>query len=155
MSRYLMSAGRVIGLATLSAALALTACKEVIDEHGAEVDFLRITLAGQAPVIVNATGAVSGTLSLTQHIATTLTIEFLDATQQDALGDAADEFQANVAPGAGITFTRSGPFTGTLTASATGDITVSVAMFHIEDGEEEFGPFPVTITVSPPPTQRD
>ncbi|MBX3173227.1 MAG: hypothetical protein KF709_02380 [Gemmatimonadaceae bacterium] len=140
-------------LAMTALAVFASACKETVDDHP-EVDAMRITLTGQAPVLVNSSGVASASLALTQGVTTGLTVEFLDATLQDALVGHADEFQVNVTPDAGITFARTGPFAGTLTATATGDIVVNVAMFHIEDGEEEFGPFPVTITVNPPPTLR-
>lgn len=155
MPRLMHPSRRLPILSGLLTVFALGACKEADDHHGEEVDFMRITLTGQAPVLVNSTGAVSGTLTLTQHVATGVTVEFLDATQQDALGEHADEFQANVSPAAGITFNRTGPFTGTLTGTATGAIPVSFAMFHLEDAEEEFGPFNVTITVNAPPASRD
>lgn len=142
---------RFAALAVAAVALSAAACKEDAGHHGAEVDFMRITIAGQPAVTVNSTGTASGTLSITQGMATTFTVEFLDATMQDALGDEADEFQANVSPGAGITFARTGAFTGTLTGAAPGTVAVSFAMFHLADSEEEFGPFSVDVTVTSPP----
>lgn len=143
---------RLSAVLVLSLAATLSGCKEDLTLDHAEVDFMRITVAGQAPVLVNATGTASATLTLTQGVATSVNVEFLDATQQDALGAEADLYQANITPAAGIAFARSNAFGGTLTASATGSISVDFAMFHLEDGEEEFGPFPVTFVVSSPPT---
>lgn len=138
--------------ALVVAALSLSAaCKDDAAGHP-EVDFMRITIAGQPAVTVNSTGTPSGTLSIAQGVATLFTVEFLDANQQEALGDEASEFQVNVAPGAGITFARTGAFTGTFTGAAPGTVGVSFAMFHLEDGEEEFGPFSVNVVVTGPPT---
>lgn len=144
------STRRFAALVVAALSISAAACKEDSDHH-AEVDFMRITIAGQPAVLVNATGTPSGTLTITQGISTAFTVDFLDATLQDALGDEVDEFQANVAPDAGITFARTGAFTGTLTGAATGTVAVSFAMFHLADGEEEFGPFDVNVVVAPPP----
>jgi hypothetical protein len=141
---------RFAALVVAALSLSAAACKDDADHH-AEVDFMRITIAGQPAVTVNSTGTPSGTLTITQGMAATFTVEFLDATMQDALGDDADEFQVNVAPEAGITFARTGAFTGTLTGAAPGTVAVSFAMFHLEDGEEEFGPFDVDVVVASPP----
>jgi hypothetical protein len=139
--------------ALVVAAVSLTtaACSETDDHSHAEVDFMRISIAGQTPVVVNSVGVASGSLSISQGVATTVTVEFLDANQQEALGDEADEYQVNVTPGAGVTFARTGPFTGTLTGAAAGTVSVSFAMFHLVDQEEEFGPFSLNVTVTPPP----
>lgn len=144
---------RFAALAIAVLSLSAAACKDDTDHH-AEVDFMRITMAGQPAVTVNSTGTPSGTLSIAQGVATAFTVEFLDATMQDALGDEADEFQVNVAPDVGITFARTGAFTGTLTGAAPGTVSVSFAMFHLADGEEEFGPFDVDVVVTAPTVVR-
>lgn len=151
MAKLSRSARRIAALVVASFALSAAACKDKDDPGHAEVDFMRITIAGQTPVVVNSVGVATGSLTISQGVATALTVEFLDANMQDALGDEADEFQVNVNPGAGITFTRTGPFTGTLTGSAAGTVAVSFAMFHLVDQEEEFGPFNVNVVVTAPP----
>lgn len=151
MTQRFRSSRRVVGLALAAVALSASACKDT-EEHGhAEIDFMRVSIAGQTPVLVNSTGVASGSLTIPQGVATTVTVEFLDANQVDALGETADEFQANVSPGVGITFARTGSFSGTLTGSATGTVAVSFAMFHLTDMEEEFGPFSVNVVVTTPP----
>lgn len=145
------SSRRLAAIAVAALALTTAACSDNDDDHHAEVDFMRVTIAGQTPVVVNSVGVATGSLTISQGVASTVTVEFLDANQQDALGDEADEFQVNVNPGAGITFARTGPFTGTLTGAAAGTVAVSFAMFHLTDQEEEFGPFSVNVVVTPPP----
>ena len=61
-------------------------------------------------MVVTSVGAVNGTISISQGVATNVTVEFLDATMQDALGDEADEFQVTIVGTGGIKFTRPGPF---------------------------------------------
>lgn len=151
MIKQFRTSRRLAALAVAAFALSAAACKDDDAHSHAEVDFMRITIAGQAPVLVNSTGTASGSLTIVQGVATTATVEFLDANQQDALGDEADEYQANVAPGAGVSFARTGPFTGTLTGTAAGTVAVSFAMFHLTDQEEEFGPFSVNVVVTAPP----
>lgn len=152
MKLNIRSPRRFAALTVAALSLSAAACKDSDDHHHAEVDFMRITIAGQPAVTVNSTGTPSGTLTITSGVATAFTVEFLDATMQDALGDEADEFQVNVVPGAGITFARTGAFAGTLTGGAVGTVAVSFAMFHLTDAEEEFGPFSVNVTVAGPPT---
>lgn len=146
MPQLLSRRSRAMLVATIG--LLATACKLPEPGHP-EVEVMRLTLAGQAPVLVNSVGAVSGTLTLTQNVSTLLTVEFLDANQQDALVDFADEYRVNVATSPGLSWVTTGAYTGTITASVTGPVQLTLAMFHLTDAEEEFGPFPVTITVNP------
>lgn len=139
--------------ALAAAALAITACSSSEEAHEVEVDFMRITV-GTSTATVNSTGAVTGTLSIPQGAATAVSVEFLDAAMADALAEHADDFQVTVTPAAGITFARTGPFAGTLTGSAAGTVAVSFALLHIEENHEDFGPFPVNITVTAPATLR-
>jgi hypothetical protein len=134
------------------AALAVGACSEDEHDHEAEVDFMRVTVGAQQ-VMVNSTGAVTGgPISVTSGAATAVTVAFLDADMADALAEHADDYQANIAVPAGMTFTRTGPFTGTLTGSVAGTSNVSFTLFHIEENHEDFGPFNVPVTVTVPPT---
>lgn len=142
---------RVAALAAV--ALSLAACTSSEDPHEVEVNMMRITL-GATSYTVNSSGAYLGPVTLTQGVATDVSVEFLDAAMQDALAEHADEFQVTIEPGSGITFARTGPFSGTLTGTAAGDVVVSFALLHIEENHEDFGPFPVTITVTAPPTAR-
>jgi len=130
---------------------AFAACSEDDHDHEVEVDFMRIT-AGAQTLMVNSTGAVTGgPLALQTGVARSITVEFLASDMTtDALDDHADDFQVNVTAPAGVTFTRTGPFAGTLTASAAGSYNVSFALFHIEENHEDFGPFPVAVSVTAP-----
>lgn len=152
MHQFAKSARRVAALALAALALSVTACKVEPEDLHPEVDFMRITIAGQDPVLVNSTGTVTGgPLSIQSGVATTVMVAFLDANLQDALGGFTNEFQAIVEPEAGITFARTGAFQGTLTGAGAGTVAVAFSMFHIDDGEEEFGPFNVNIAVTAPP----
>jgi hypothetical protein len=136
-----------------SLALGATACSEDDLGHELHVDLMRITVGAQQ-LTVNSAGAVTGTVNIVQGVATNVTVEFLDDAMADALAEHADDFQVQVEPDAGITFTRSGPFAGTITGTDIGAISVSFALFHIEENHEDFGPFPVNITVTGPPAAR-
>lgn len=128
---------------------AVAACSDDTDDHEVEVDFMRIT-AGAQQLMVNSTGAVTGgPLALQAGVGRAITVDFLKADMTtDALGDEAGEFQVAVTVPAGVTFTRTGPFAGTLTASAAGSYDVSFALLHVEENHEDFGPFPVAVSVS-------
>ena len=145
MIRQFRSARRFAVLA--ASLLALGACT-TDDAHEVAVDFMRITVGAQQ-VTVNSTGAVTGgPISIAAGAATNVSVEFLDASLGDALAEHADEFQASVTPSAGITFTRTGPFAGTLTGSGAGAVNVQFALLHVAENHEDFGPFPVSITVT-------
>lgn len=143
------AARRVATLSLAALSLGLAGCSNTEDAEEVEVDFMRITLGSQE-ALVNSTGAVSGALSVSNGVATPVTVEFLNAAMADALAARADDFQVQVTPGSGLTFTRTGPFSGTITGSLTGARSASFALLHIEENHEDFGPFPVTITVTAP-----
>ena len=154
MKKTFRSARRFAALAVATLALGLSACSDDDHGHEVEVDFMRITVGAQE-VTVNSTGAVTGgTLSLSQNVATDVSVEFLDAAMADALEEHADDFQVTITPGAGITFARTGPFAGTLTGTSVGVVSVSFSLLHIEEAHEDFGPFPVNITVNAPPVAK-
>lgn len=133
------------------AALATTACLEDELGHEAEVEFMRITVGAQQ-VTVNATGAVTGgPISIVSGAATDVSVEFLTAEMTDALAEHADDYQLNVGAPAGMTFTRTGPFAGSITGTVTGTSNVQFSLFHIEESHTDFGAFGVPVTVTAPP----
>jgi hypothetical protein len=149
MMRQFRSARRVAMLA--ASVLAIAACTD--DEHGheAEVDFMRITVGAQE-VMVNSTGAVTGgPISIVSGAVTAVSVEFLDADMDDALGAHADDYQVNITTPANVTFARTGPFAGTLTGGTVGTNNLAISLFHIEENHEDFGPFNVSVTVTAPP----
>lgn len=142
---------RLAALAVAALALTASACKDSTgnDDHDEpDVETMRLTIAGQAPLTVSANGTVTGTLSIPMGVATTITAEFLDH-DGDVITDLdADEFELSVNAGAGITFARTGAFTGTLTGGVEGTVNVLFGLFHIDEGHNDFGPFAVPITVA-------
>jgi len=131
--------------------LALAACKDSTGpdhEHGEEVHAMRIALANGTSVTVSETGTVTGTLTLSAGAATTVTVTFLDDAGAVVTDLPATEYQASVSPNAGITFTRTGSFTGTLRGDAAGNVTVRFGLFHIDEQHDDFGPFPVPVTIT-------
>lgn len=145
-------------LAALAAAAVLSfgasACQTTDAHDEPEIETIRITVQGQPSFTISSTGVQSAVPVLTQNVAATIEFEFLDATGTGGLGDHADEFQASVTPaaGSGLTFARTGPFSGTLTGATVGTgRNVSVSLLHIEENHEDFGPFTVTFTVNAPP----
>lgn len=154
MMQIFRSSRRAATLVLAAFALSASACSHDDDHDEPEVESMRITVAGQSPITVSSTGVQSGTLNLVQGSATTITVEFLDATNADAIAEHADEFQVQVTPatGSGLTFARTGPFAGTLTGSLTGTRVVALALLHIEENHEDFGPFNVNVNVTVPPS---
>lgn len=109
---------------------------------------MRITLANGTSVTVSETGTVTGTLTLSAGAATTVTVTFLDDAGAVVTDLPATEYQASVSPNAGITFARTGAFTGTLQGTTAGTVTVRFGLFHIDEQHDDFGPFPVPVTIT-------
>lgn len=141
---------------TVLAAALLTlgtgACKDsTAPEEEPEVVTMRITPAGGTAITVGSTGTVTGSLTVPAGGTRSFTVEFLNAAgQPDPIVDGST-FQVSVTPSAGITFARTGPFAGTLTGGAAGTVAVQFGLLHIEENHNDFGPFTVNVTVTPPP----
>ncbi|MBM3899712.1 MAG: hypothetical protein FJ362_06105 [Gemmatimonadetes bacterium] len=132
--------------------LGLGACKDSTgpDDHGhaEEVHAMRITLANGTSVTVGETGTVTGTLTIPRGVATAFTVTFLDDDGVVVDDLKATEFQASVSPNAGITFVRTGAFTGTLQGATAGTVIVRFGLFHVPHSHHDFGPFPVPVTIA-------
>jgi hypothetical protein len=152
MMQIIRSSRRAATLVLAAFALSASACSDDEDHAEPEVESMRITVAGQSPITVSSTGVQSGTLNLVQGAATTITVEFLDAANANAITEHADEFQVQVTPaaGSGLTFARTGAFAGTLTGTTAGTRAVALALLHIEENHEDFGPFNVNFNVTAP-----
>ncbi len=138
----------LVALAALT--LGLGACKDStgLDEHGEEVHAMKVTLANGSSVTVSETGAVTGTLTMSAGTATPLTVTFLDDAGAVVTDLPAAEYQASVSPNAGITFARTGAFTGMLQGATAGTVTVRFGLFHVPESHDDFGPFPVPVTIA-------
>jgi len=140
---------QLVAVATL--ALGLGACKDstgLDDAHGEEVHAMKVTLANGTSVTVSETGTVTGTLTIPAGVATTFTVTFLDDAGAVVDDLPASEYQASVAPNAGITFARTGAFAGTLQGATAGTVTVRFGLFHVPESHDDFGPFPVPVTIA-------
>ena len=127
------------------------ACKDStgLDDHEPEVESIRLTFSNGAVVTITSTGAVTGTASITAGGARGVTAEFLNAAGQPDDHVTGEEFQLAVTPGTGVTFARTAPFAGTLTAGGTtGTVPVQFGLLHIEENHVDFGPFTVNVSVT-------
>ena len=150
MMRHVRSARRAAVVA--ATAIAFGAC--TADEHGheAEVEFMQVTV-GATTVTVNATGAITGgPITMTAESEEAVSVVFLDVDMAEALGEHADDYQVNITTPAELTFTRNGPFGGTLlsTSATPGTYNIQVSLFHIPESHADFGAFGVPVTVVAP-----
>ena len=81
-------------------------------------------------------------------IAAATTATFLDKNGNPVAG-LEEESQLTVTPvnTTLLTFTRTGVFAGTLTRLAAGTTALEVALFHIQEQHENFGPHNISVTV--------
>lgn len=124
---------------------ALAACASPTEQEHAEADEIRLTVGSQTVVITP--GGAQGTITLSGASAAVSAAFFDHDGEPVALHD--DEYELRVTPAdAGVvTFSRSAAFAGTLNRVSSGTTTLDVALFHLEEAHEDFGPHPVTVTV--------
>lgn len=151
--QFARSSRRATTLALAVLTLTSAACSSSDDGFEPEVQTMRVSVVGQAPITISSAGVQSGTLNIAQGSATTITVTFLDAANANAMVGNEDTFQAAVTPavGSGLTFARTGAYTGTLTGTLTGTRTIGLALLHIAENHEDFGPFNVNFNVTAPP----
>lgn len=145
----------------LAAAAALTfaaACNDATgpdeDDHGHadEVASLRLTVTPSGGTVATYTvtnlGVAPSPLRLPVGSAT-VTVDFLDdagAVISDEIHDDEYEIQFLSLP-TGVTFTRSGAFAGTFTATTAGTGTMQTQLFHLDEGHEDVGPWPIAVQI--------
>lgn len=147
--------------AALVAVLALsvlgTACKESTadDEPEPEVATMRIQV-GASTVNVAANGTVTGGPLLIPRGTSTATVSYLRAngSADPVVTPAVFRTQVTIPGSVGaLTFANSAAnaLNGTFTAAATGTIggQITVGLLHVEENHTDFGPFPVTVQVTP------
>jgi len=139
---------RLAGAALFALGLTLAACNSTEPEEEPEVATMRLTIGAQT-VNVNESGVVTGgPIAISAN--TAISVQWLkDDGSVETLVTSAD-FQVNVTSNnaAVVTFSRSSAFAGTLVKVAAGSSVLNFSLFHVLEGHEDFGPFPVPVTVS-------
>jgi hypothetical protein len=133
----------------LAIAPALAACDSSTEpEEEPEVVAVRLTVGTQIVTVAD-NGVVTGGPIAIGVGATAISAVFLNAAGEPDDHVSADEFELLVVPGSTgvVTFARTSAFAGTLTGVAVGNTSIEVALFHIEEQHEDFGPFLVALTV--------
>ena len=140
-----------LGLLSLSAVPACTI--PTIGDGGdteANVSSVRLTVGGQT-ISVSNTGAVTGgPITVTRPATPAISASFLNAAgAQDPVAHGGNfQLNATSADTSTLVFTRTSAFAGTLTGVAAGSINLNVSLFHVTDGDNDFGPFAVPVTVN-------
>lgn len=137
-------------LLTLTLGLVVASCGDdpVAEEGEPEVATMRLTVGSQT-INVADDGTVTGGPITIPVGSTAISAQFLLASGQPEPLVKPDVFQLTVSSdNAGVaSFTRGGAFNGSLVGGAKGTTILRFALFHIEEGHEDFGPFPVTVVV--------
>lgn len=139
---------RLAAFALLVPALVLGACDDspTDEDDEPEIATLALTLGGQLVTINEGGGVTSGQLRIAIG-STPVSVQALTAT--GAVINLGNEFQLDVIPDASgrITFTRTGDYTGTLTANSAGTAVVKIGLLHKDDDHYDFGLHSHTFTV--------
>ncbi|MGQ0560965.1 MAG: hypothetical protein ACT443_03720 [Gemmatimonadota bacterium] len=135
----------ILGMALLAAACGSTS----EPEPEPEVAIMRLTVGAQTINVNAETGAVTGgPITLVANTTTPVSAVFLSANGQAEPLVTDATFRLDVRPAdATVTFTRTGPFAGTLRGTTATNTSAEFALFHLEEGHEEFE-WPVSITVA-------
>ena len=134
----------------LALALMTGACGDdpVNEEPEPDVATMRLVVGTQTITVnANSGAVVGGPIVLPVNTNVTVTATFLRA---DGTADplvTATKFDLDVTPALGnVTFTRTGPFTGTLRGTVVGSTVVQFGLLHLAEGHNEFE-YNVAVTV--------
>lgn len=134
----------------LALALMTGACGDdpVNEEPEPDVATMRLVVGTQTITVnANSGAVVGGPIVLPVNTNVTVTATFLRA---DGTADplvTATTFDLDVTPALGnVTFTRTGPFTGTLRGTVVGSTVVQFGLLHLAEGHNEFE-YNVAVTV--------
>jgi hypothetical protein len=116
-----------------------------------EIQSVRVTVGASSITINKTTGTPSGELSVPLGTSTVV-VAWLKADGSNETIVTSDEFEAVIeaVSGSNLTFSPSGAFGGSLTVSGIASgaaVSATVALLHIEEQHEDFGPYTFTIRV--------
>ena len=144
-------------LAAAAALATVAACNDSTgpdeEEHADEVAAIRLSIApaagGTALTYTITPAGVSPSPLRVPTGESTVTATFLaddgDVVPAAELADFRFDFSSQT----GLSFTRTGPFTGTLAASASAGtvLPATMCLFHLDEGHCDFGPFTQQVTI--------
>jgi hypothetical protein len=135
----------------LLAAGACSDSNEPEEENEPEIQTMTLTVGTSSITIDKTTGAPSGQLVVPAGTSTlTAAYRRADGTNETLVTTEENQLRMTPTTPANLTFTSSGAFGGTLvtTGLASGQTTTaSVALFHIEENHEDFGPYTITLRI--------
>ena len=120
---------------------AVSACSDSVEpEAEPDVATLRLTIGTQTVSVNVSSGAVTGGPIVIPRGSTVVAATFLRADGSAEPLVTATTFRLDVTSGnnAIVTFTRTGPFAGTVNGLQTGTGTVTFALFHLEEAHTEW-----------------
>jgi hypothetical protein len=136
-------------LGAVGTILALAACGDSSSPVPGEPEIATMQLIiGADTVNVADNGAVTGGPLVVALGANTLTARFLRANgQPDPLVDGATFRLDGATDDASIVTFTGNQLGGTITGVASGNASVAFSLFHLAEGHDDFGPFPVPVSV--------
>jgi hypothetical protein len=133
---------------TLGLVVASCGSDPVDEEPEPEVATMRLTIGSQTYDVDDSGNLTGGPITIPVG-STSVSAQFLRADDTPEPLVTSDVFELRIEPAdaAIADFTRGGAFNGTLVGIAAGSTTMDFALFHLDEQHEDFGPFPLSVTV--------
>jgi hypothetical protein len=132
-------------------AIAFSACDDdpVEVEEEPEIAALRLTVGTQVVTVDAEFGTVTGGPILISVGNANISAVPIDENGEVMADVTAAEFRFDVVSDdtGVVTFSRTSGFAGTLNGVAAGQTSIDVSLFHLEEMHNDFGEFPVPVTV--------
>ena len=146
-------AARALAAAALALAAACNDSTAPEEDHADDITALRIAVTPSGGAATTYTLTDAGVLSPSPMVlpvgTAAVTVNFLDADGAVITSEiSTEEFEIRFESlPTGVTFARTGAFSGTLTATAAGAGTMQALLWHLEEDHEDLGPLPIPVQI--------
>jgi hypothetical protein len=131
------NAARVAALGLIAMVVAAGACRSATEPHDHEPDVhaVRLNFNNGAQIVTIVEGQVGASVNLAAGTSASVSAQWLDDDDHVINDITGDEFELRIV---GRTFTRTGPFAGTISGLVTGSNVVTVQLWHLIEAHDDF-----------------
>jgi hypothetical protein len=133
------NAARVAALGLIAMVVAAGACRSATEPHDHEPDVhaVRLNFNNGAQIVTIVEGQVGASVSLAPGTSASVSAQWLDDDDHVIDDITGDEFELRIL-GLGLSFTRTGPFAGTISGLVSGSTVVTVQLWHLVEAHDDF-----------------